>query len=606
MADDYTQNTSTSQLHDNTIIDVTVTQSHCSASGSSNSEASAGSKIKPEIEIGARDHEDDVIIVSHSVSESESVKHERDQNSKRNQGFGGSPNDDASPLPLMRSSISKISKPVKSSDANLGGRVKERMNSANQSMEERDGSSPGGSLGMSGNAGVLAPSSLTPSSLNASSDERRRVTSSAGARGSGDLPNRMMMANVFRGKRTKKRPPSPVELSLSAVTGGEEERSAKRRRCEELDARSHAANEVPAVGPVAGGSKAGGLVAGSRESSKVKVSVATVPGKNKRTDVRDLLDLGGSLASEMEQEEVVGSSRSFTSNRKQEDKGKPMLELAQSISIQSDSSSLIMDQPCAAPLPQSESEFNPEREAFEYLENSEVRSKDDVRKRDRSPLTQRTPAKTLDVSCSSFLSARGARSKKALLQESSGETSQACGFNTQASAANSSLNGTPSAGASFSALTLNHDKEVLPLTAVSRGHRSKATPSRMSVADAMWLEEEQSGAAVGRVDGRSSDGEEEEDPFEGEEGEMLPSQCFEPVRDSEGFIRAREVPQLKVSVDSGPADFYFRITISNFNVWLKFDNMVTCFLPTLSKQVTFLTSFRVFKERKSYIVLKVV
>ena len=87
---------------------------------------------------------------------------------------------------------------------------------------------------MSGNAGVLAPSSLTPSSLNASSDERRRVTSSVGARGSGDLPNKMMMANVFRGKRTKKRPPSPVEVSFSAVTGGEEERSAKRR-CEKLD-----------------------------------------------------------------------------------------------------------------------------------------------------------------------------------------------------------------------------------------------------------------------------------------------------------------------------------------------------------------------------------
>ena len=61
MADDYTQNTSTSQLHDNTIVDVTVTQSHCSASGSSNSEASAESKIKTEIEIGDRDHEDDVI-----------------------------------------------------------------------------------------------------------------------------------------------------------------------------------------------------------------------------------------------------------------------------------------------------------------------------------------------------------------------------------------------------------------------------------------------------------------------------------------------------------------------------------------------------------------
>ena len=110
---------------------------------------------------------------------------------------------------------------------------------------------------------------------------------------------------------------------------------------------------------------------------------------------------------------MVSSSRSFANTRKQEDKGKQMLELAQSIAIQSHSSSVIMDQPCAAPLPQSEVESNPDRKAFEYLENTEVRSKDDVRKRGRSPLTQRTPAKTFDVSCSSFLSARGARSKKA-------------------------------------------------------------------------------------------------------------------------------------------------------------------------------------------------
>ena len=118
----------------------------------------------------------------------------------------------------------------------------------------------------------------------------------------------------------------------------------------------------------------------------------------------------------------------------------------------------------------------------------------------------------------------------------------------------SSLNVTPSAGVSFSALTLNQ-------------HRSKATPSRMSVADAMWLEEEEQFGAVGRVDG-----EEEEDPFEGDEGEMLPSQCFEPVRDSEGFIRAREVPQLKVSVDLSPVDFISEL-ISN--IWLKFGNIVT-------------------------------
>ena len=477
--DYYSQNTSTSQLHDYTIVDVAVNQSHFSTSGCSNSEASAGSKIKTEIILdnSGRGHEDDVIIASHSVSESESVKHEGDQNSKRMQGFSGSPNDDASP-PLIRSSNSTVSKPVKPSDANLGGHVKERMNSRHA---------------VAGNAGVLAPSSLTPSSLNASSDEQRRVTF-VGVRGSGNLPK---MANVFRGERTKKTPPSHVERSLSTVTR-EEGRSAKRR-CEELDSRRHAPNEIPADGPIPGGSK---------ENSKVKASVVTVPGKNKRKNVRDLLDLGDSLASEMEQGEVVSSSRSFANNRKQEDKGKQMLEWAQSISIQNDST------------------------------------------------TQRTPAKTFNVSCSSFLSARGARSKKALLQKSSGETSQACGFNTQASAANSTLNVKPSSGASFSAMILNH-KEVLPLTAVSRGHQSKTTPSHMSVADALWLEEEQSGA-VGRVNGRSSNAE-EEDLFEGYEGEMLLSQCFEPVRDSEGFIRAREVPMLKVSVDLGPVDFNFQI-----------------------------------------------
>ncbi len=377
------------------------------------------------------------------------------------------------------------------------------------------------SQSLPGDSNILAPSSLTPSSSG-------QGKGSSSATPTKKLPSRKMMASAFGGKRSKKRLASPTRPSTE--DHHEEGRDSKRRREEDGSCVISSSAE-----PGSGG------MDGRRKSSK---SVGAIEGSqcvplSGDKDVINVCDEIPKLEPDEPSKKRSRANKSSSNCSLYEEM--PKLDLAQP-DKQYFQTNFPKDKTDAVPSPHEvKSELDSGVE--DNVEESEVRSKECVTEQSyggspedsRMVADQRTPARTQEMPSSPFLSSRRTRVKKSLLQESFSAPSEE-GSHMPGSLAGSSqvssVRGVIPGGVaaeSFTSLSFNHGKEVLTAFS-SRGHRSKATPSRL--ADSMWMEEEEEDEENGKGPLRGSIGDNEEGIF--------PSRCFEPVCDLDGFIRARE------------------------------------------------------------------
>lgn len=428
---------------------------------------------------------------------------------------------------------------------------------------------------------ILAPSSLTPSSHDVSckaEDDENQVRRKPSATGGSGLPSHVLMADLFRGKRTKK--VSSLPPSSSAIKEAEGGRPAKRQRMEsDLKASVAQGNQSSqAKGDLFGGVASRGtrqkVASGKQSEPIVLIEEESTGGTDEGRGGSDVIEVSMSsehrqtrplepLLNNKKSASIVSSERRVTENmdpvRNSVGKGTssipsavpktevgldPVSNLSQRAVISSPERYLSPKATVSSPN-RATSSSAPYISTSERRTNSDVvKIKDDtVETRNEESLT-RTPTKGHCMTSSSFLSSR--RTKKSQQQQhhplSPHDTSQISAYGTQSTAASSAMD-TASSGP-FTALTLNRLQEAVPLTAVSTGgRRSKVTPS---VADAIWMEDEQFG---GRGGGIGDEG--VEDPLGSEEGggEGFPARNYQPVCDADGFIKARVAPSLKVNND---------------------------------------------------------
>ena len=525
---DYTQSgptSSQSQSQEEVLVDITGTQSRIPASGSGQSQPLPGMDGKTALDCvvskGNGEANGSGSSVAPSITESKSELEQRLTESKIKCSSVLRSKDHGDKVALQAPSKPSLNK----QDPPPGSVKEDRINvkkkevvvlDSDQSPEVRLTGREESTGVMGGSSSVLAPSSLTPTTSSYLETNKKTSGAREDAVGGGgnSLPSRHLMASVFGGKRSKKRTLEPPHPHPEGEESKEEERPSKKRRQEEEVAPrcggvARTADDVTVAGSGGGMEKGGGM--GSS---------------------RDMYD---------GKKEVVGGASA-----------QPRLELAgKTLNSHSNSDGDVMRKTeGGANSPRECLELGVDEMDADCSESSEVRLKPSVLDnrsvtpvdgRDAMVSMARTPVRPVDFSCGSFLSSRGSRTKKAR-EEAETSVAHHNSDGSQVSAVNSSQVSVVT-GASFTALSLGLDKEILPQTALStRGHRSKATPSRASsVADLMWTGEE---STVGRSDGGDSEeGSDDEDPWERGRWE---SRRYEPVRDGSGFIKARAAPPLKV------------------------------------------------------------